>query len=123
MIGKLPAVIAARDGQLLIKGLSINTDAHGGYLHCAVQHIVMEKYIAVHGPVVIVRRAAVVLFAVGQLIAYAYDKHGAAFLGYGPLTLLCGKIGISVQQFLGGYKRNLAGEVGIDIGIAGLEHI
>ena len=61
---QLTPVITAGLGKLLVHALGVYADTHGGYFHCAIQHVVIEQYIAVEFPVVIVGGASIVLFAV-----------------------------------------------------------
>ena len=61
---QLTPVITASLGKLLVHALGVYADTHGGYFHRAVQHVVIEQYIAVELPVIIVGGASVVLFAV-----------------------------------------------------------
>ena len=61
---QLTPVITAGLGKLLVHAFGVYADTHRRYLHCAIQHVVIEQYIAVELPVVIVGGAAIVLFAV-----------------------------------------------------------
>ena len=61
---QLTPVITAGLGKLLVHALGVYADTHRGYLHRAVQHVIVKQYIAVEFPVVIVGGASVVLFAV-----------------------------------------------------------
>ena len=47
MEGQLPAVVAARQGQLFIQAFRVHTDAHAADFQGALQGLVPEKQVAV----------------------------------------------------------------------------
>ena len=58
--GQGAAVVAAGGRKLAVQAFGVDADAHGGHLVGALERGVPEQQVAVHGPVVIVRGAAVV---------------------------------------------------------------
>ena len=118
---QLAAVIAAGQRQLTIQSLTIHADAHGADLKRAVQHGVIEKNIAVHGPVVIVGGAAVVGLAVGQLAADAHQEGDGVLPHEKILPLLGTLVGIKIQKLLGGNEGDFPAQLGMQLGIAAVD--
>ena len=122
--GQLPAVIAAGDLQLVVQGSSVHTDAHGGDLQSAAQHIIPEEDVAVELPVIIVGGAAVVGLAGAELAADLHDAGGAVLLDEGLLTLgASGQVGVHILQCLGGDEGHFPAQVGVKLGIADLQPV
>ena len=66
MEGELAPLLAASDLQLPVEGFGTDADAHAGELEGTAEHLVVEQYIAVEVPVVVVRSASVVRLAALQ---------------------------------------------------------
>lgn len=109
--GQLAAVVAAGDGQLAVQGGGVHADAHGGELNGPVQGLVPEEDVAVQGPVVVVRGAAVVGLAGLQSAADLHEEGGGVVLDPVVLPLLGGGVGPQVLQLLAGDE----GDVPLDL--------
>ena len=72
--------------QLAVQGLRIHADTHTGDLEGAFQHRIPQQDIAVEGPVVVVRGAAVVGLSVGEFVTDTLYKNGPILLCNGVFT-------------------------------------
>ena len=107
---QLAAVIAARQRQLTIQRFRADADAHGGDFQRAVQNRVVEQDIAVHVPIVVIRRAAVVRLSGAQLAADALNEHRAVLLGERIFALLGREIGVQILELLRGDEGDAAAQ-------------
>ena len=122
--GQLAALLAAALFQLVAHGDLVHTDAHGGDLKATLQHVVPHKDIAVEGPIVIVRGAAVVgLAGALEVVADLHEEHGMVLLTNGVLPLSGGLIGPAVLQLLGGDEIDLPVQLGVQAGESDLQGV
>ena len=125
MVGQLPPVVAAGQGQLPVHGRRVHPDAHGRDFKGAAQQIIPEHNVPVETPVVVVRGPPVMGLAGAQRRADADDKGGAMLLQIGVFPLLGRHLRVSILQLLGGDKADLPLQLGQDgkLGIDGLHGI
>ena len=107
---QLAAVVAARQRQLTIQRFRADADAHGGDFQRTVQNRVVEQDIAVHVPIVVIRRATVVRLSGAQLAADALNEHRAVLLGERIFALLGREIGVQILELLRGDEGDAAAQ-------------
>ena len=108
--GQRCPLLAMRLPKLRPKRRRIYTHAHAGDLQRAVQHGVVKQDVTVQLPVVIVRRAPVMRFAVGKLAADLLDEYGAVFLCIEILALARRLAGVQADELLARDTADLAAE-------------
>ncbi len=114
--GQLAAILAAGFLELARKALCVDADAHGADFKGAIKHFVIEKNVAVQLPVVIVGRAAVVLFAGAERFADLHDERGAVLAGDFVFALRRGQVGVHILQLLAGDEKHAARKLCADFG-------
>ena len=115
--GEGQAVFAVQLRALAAHGGLVHADAHAGQLHGLLEGLVPEHQVAVQGPVVVVRGAAVVGLAAFQFAADADDDGGGMLFDEGVLSLLAGESGVEVLQLLGGDEGHVPVQIQLDLGV------
>ena len=100
MVRKGNSVERIAFGKLGSYRFRIHPYAHRRNLERATEHVVIEHYVSVKRPVVVIGRSAVVFFAVAHFAAYLHYEHGFLFLRYCVFTFLNAHSGIPFKQFL-----------------------
>ena len=125
MVGQLSSGVAAGGVELEVERARVNADAHRGDLHRAAERLVPEQQVAVEGPVVIVRRAAVVRLAGAQRRADADDEGRRVLAHIGVLALFRRKARVHVLELLRGDEAHAARELSesLELRIDGLHGV
>ena len=103
----LQAILVAGDGELAAQRFGVDPDPHGGDLEAVLQHRVphqnvtvqtRQTQLAVAAPVVIVRGAHIVAFAVGEGATDTDQEHGPQLFGDGAFAPLGIEVRVAGQQ-------------------------
>ena len=109
---QLRARFAARNFKLRRKRIFVHADAHAADFQRHAKRLVPEQQVAVHAPVIVVRRAAVVRLAAFEHAADLLDEYRAVLAHDDVLALLRGEVRVAVLKLLRRDEIHVAAKLG-----------